>query len=62
MNLKDNSLDIPYLKTYPLSPIPKTTNIVVINVLDTETYDIKSLQHQDAYCKCIQNTLNMPSV
>ena len=34
----------------------------LINVLATETLEIKSLKQKDPYCKCRHNTLYMPSV
>ena len=37
-------------------------DIDLINVLDAQTQNIKSLQQKDPYCKCICNTLHIQSV
>ena len=37
-------------------------DIDLINVLGIEAHDIKSHQQKDTYCKCLYNTLKIPSV
>ena len=63
MNITDKNLDAQYPKVYP--PIFYTQDPVVINlidVLDTDTINIKSLQEEDPYCKCIFQLQHIPSV
>ena len=51
----------------PISNTQDNADIDIINVLDTEIYDVESLQQQDAYCKPIrakyiypQSNINSP--
>ena len=61
--LNGQEFDVYYLKICPLYPIPKdSTDIHPINILGTETNDVRTLQQQDAYCKCINKKLHIPSV
>ena len=58
MSWKDKNFDAAYFKEpSPVSSTQDITDVDLINVLDTEIHDVKSLQ-QDAYCKHIHNTLH----
>ena len=62
MNPKNKGLDVAIWRLTPIPHIQDTTDIDVINVLDTKAHDVIRLQQQDAYWKCIHNTLHIPWV